>query len=177
MPRPEFTDPAFDPTSCTGTAMTHAEALARWNAGQQNLGSYQMVFRDRRCDSEGCGPWQQIPLSQVSWATAASGIAQLVNLNGVMNMDLRNGICENASPYYSETYLVGARCSGVGATLTCEDYNYPGICRADGSTQYYEVYNQRVRFLGTLTDTCLRLESGASTLSGTEIQAGILVHF
>ena len=176
-PLPSFSAEAFDPASCEGTAMTYADAEARWSAGDGTLGSYQMVFRRRSCEDGACGPWVEIPLTDIPWATRASGIAKIVSSSGALRLYIQNATCEHHHYLYDTRYNIGASCSGIGATLTCDSYHYPGICEYDSSPgMAYPLLSQALRFNGTMTDACLRLSADVSTPS-SEAQAAILVRY
>lgn len=156
--------------------MAHDDAEARWRSDSV-LASYQLVFRRRRCDDAGCGAWEEVPLTDISWSTRASGVLKLVRRSGVMNLDVRIGLCQHHHYLNSTEYNVGAACSGVGATLTCSGYRSPGICAGPSSPDsYYELLSRQLRFTGVLTDSCVRLQADV-TSGDWEGQAALLATF
>jgi hypothetical protein len=178
-PGPDWTHPAFDPASCSGAPMSHADAQARWSRGEAVLGSYQLVFRHRACPpGEACGPWAEVPITDIAWRDRASGVARLVQSSGgVMGLDLRQAICEHYAIGNTTTYNVGAECSGVGATLTCSGYAYPYQCSSSGGSSY-RFLGENIELSGTLTDSCLRLQADVeSDTDEMEGQIAVLVTF
>ena len=173
----DWEHPAFDPTRCIGAPMSHEDAVARWSAGDADLGAYQMVFRKRSCPDGVCGPWVEVPITDISWRTRASGIAQLNRYSGVMRLNIENGLCGHHHYLDYSTYIIGASCPGVEATLTCSPYRYPGVCRGPSSDPiFYQFLGRNLDFSGTLTNDCLRLQADVSS-GGEEGQAAILVRF
>lgn len=170
-----FTHPAFESDSCTGPLMTFDEAEMRY-ADDRVLGSYQMVFRQRTCDGDRCTPWEQVSLRDIPWATQASGVARLASISGEMNVDLQTGVCSHHHYLNNSTYIVGSRCSGIGAELVCGGYSYPGrSCRgyredSDG----FPVLGSSLRFFGQLRQSCLQLRADVSR-GNIEAQAAVLV--
>jgi MYXO-CTERM domain-containing protein len=71
---PVVTDP-FDPQSCSGTAWTEAEALARLGANSSEILDSQTVMERRRtCDSSGCGPWGSPTINELTYLTYSGGV-------------------------------------------------------------------------------------------------------
>jgi hypothetical protein len=69
------TDP-FDPQSCSGTAWTAADALARLGGSPSELLDTQTVMeRHRTCDSSGCGPWSTPAVNEISYLTWSGGVS------------------------------------------------------------------------------------------------------
>ena len=69
------TDP-FDPQSCSGTAWTAADALARLGGSPSEILDTQTVMeRHRTCDSTGCGPWSTPAVNEISYLTWSGGVS------------------------------------------------------------------------------------------------------
>lgn len=171
---PSFTHPAFDSESCVGPLMTFDEANELYSMDRV-LGAYQMVFRQRTCEDGRCAPWEQVSLRDIPWATQASGVAQLARIDGEMNVDLQTGLCQHHSQFNASEYIVGSRCSGIGAELVCGRYDYPGICiAASASDRVYSLLGESLRFFGQLRQDCLQLRADVSS-GNVEAQAAVLV--
>ncbi|MEM9860825.1 MAG: hypothetical protein AAF938_04365 [Myxococcota bacterium] len=180
----EFTDPAFEPSACTGPPMTQDEALGRLGP----LGTYTMVFRRRVCeDGSGgiCGPWRPIPNSLIPWLRVASGVLDLDRSSGSASasLDIQAGICESTDVLSTARYLHGARCSGVGTpSISCPPYALPAPCNGGFDPVNYRLPvddeflrpTARTRFEGVLTSTCARLTYATEGLrlndEGTDIE-------
>jgi hypothetical protein len=68
------TDP-FDPQSCSGTAWTAADALARLSGGTSEILDAQTVMeRHRTCDTSGCGPWGAPTVNSITYLTYSGGV-------------------------------------------------------------------------------------------------------
>lgn len=71
---PSTSDP-FDPQSCSGTAWSEADALARLGGSSSELLDAQTVMeRQRSCDSNGCGPWGSPSLNSLTYLTYSGGV-------------------------------------------------------------------------------------------------------
>lgn len=169
-----FTHPAFESDSCVGPLMTFEEANALYSEDRV-LGAYQMVFRQRTCDDGRCTPWEQVSLRDIPWATQASGVAQLARISGEMNIDLQTGTCTHHYYLNNSSYIVGSRCSGIGAEMVCTGYRYPSSCRSTTRpSDAYPLLGSSLRFFGQLRQDCLQLSADVSQ-GNVEAQAAILV--
>lgn len=176
-------DDPFDPDACQGAPMSQQATMARLQANQGRLGSYQIALRS--CWSLGpdnkCAEWRSASLDEVSWRTKASGLLELGNYNGQVKLQTKHGVCGEAGQYIPpiRTYIDGAVCDGVGHTLYCGTYGYPGRCESTWAPNVkpYELTNgQGFAMQGTLTENCVQLR--ATTRNWNNIQeAAILVRF
>ncbi|MEM7604069.1 MAG: hypothetical protein AAF411_01830 [Myxococcota bacterium] len=171
---PSFTHPAFESDSCTGPLMTFAEARERYSEDRV-LGSYQMVFRQRTCVEDRCSSWERLSLRDIPWATEASGVAQLASIDGEMHVDLDTGVCTHHHYLNHSRYIIGARCSGIGAELACSSYRRPSLCRSyPEDADRYPILDRSLRFYGEIRTDCLQLRADVSR-GDVEVQAAVLV--
>lgn len=180
------TDDPFDDSACQGAPMSQAAAMARLQAHQGVLGSYQMQMRQRSCSGSGasmtCGAWHPYDLSQVSWRTTASGMLELGNYSGQVKLQTKHDLCYEYGAYIQPaSYIVGSVCDGVGHTLYCGTYGYPKACQAGydhSGVEPYELPNGFSFALeGKVTENCAQLKKSTRTSFGNEIEVGLLVRF
>jgi hypothetical protein len=151
---PDASDP-FDPASCQGAPMQLPEIQQRLGT----LGLYQFKMRERTCKDPGtadCTPWKDKPVTDLSWASAASGEALLGKTSGGDHRVWLFATRTCSSSISNRTWS-GSSCTGLGGQLTCDAYtdcdNKPYVMPGS-STPFDEPY---FRFSGVLTSRCLRL--------------------
>jgi hypothetical protein len=175
-------DDPFDPDACAGPAMTMEQAQAL-RASDPVLGTYEFAIRRRPCDTFGdgsCGAWTDLPPETMPWALYTHGVAQLGrHTNGFVAVDLNAGTCGQWEPGASyREYMIGARCTGVGQTITCPTYRYPCLPAENFS---FDRYSKDVTapLSGRLTEHCLQLRAEVKNIfdDGPSHEAAILVRF
>ena len=176
----------FDPASCQGAPMSHADADARWAARQGRLGTYQLAIRKRTCtgaDASTCGAWAPKPIIELDWRNDASGFFELRKYDGEIRLVMQARTCRESSYYGADSdELVGASCDGIGHDLYCYSYNISRRCGAPTvPADNLTVDGTFIEFTGTLTENCVRLVSTKSRAlsngSRAEYQTAVLERF
>jgi hypothetical protein len=152
---PTASDP-FDPASCDGAPMQLAEIQQRLGT----LGLYQFKMRERTCKDPGtadCTPWADKPVTDLAWASAASGEAFLGKTSAGEHRVWLFATRSCQPNINSNRTWSGSSCTGLGGQLTCDAYagcdNKPYVMPGS-PTPFDEPY---FRFSGVLTSRCLRV--------------------
>lgn len=152
---PNASDP-FDPASCAGAPMQLPEIQQRLGT----LGLYQFKMRERTCKDPGtadCTPWKDKPVTDLAWASAASGEALLGKTSAGEHRVWM--FAKRSCPSGSSRSWSGTSCTGLGAQLTCDTYagcDSKPYVMPGSPTPFDEPY---FRFSGVLTSRCLRVSA------------------
>lgn len=186
-PPPAATDDPFDTAACQGPQMSMQAAEARWSSNAR-LGTYQLQLRKRTCGTDPgatCDGWVSVPLTEVSWAPDASGVLELGKWDGEIRLKLQARLCNSASAYDNQKYIVGSVCDGIGEGLHCSGYDTARNCfHADYEYQPARLLWDKnlIVMSGKLTENCVQLNyrktvNWTYSPKKTEYEAAILKRF
>ena len=143
----------WDSGSCTGSAMSWDEAVARFKPGMTSagLGEYEISERHRVCNKvSGCTDWTYSKSTEIK--PSPSGFAELYVRDEEIRMKLVGH--QDSNPFFT-------RCDFVGTTKFVCNESYLG-------KEELHLGDTHLKFAGLLTNRCVRLSGrGTSWIDST----------